>query len=328
MQKQEWKERVQLVEKALQAELREDEALDAKLCEAMKYSLMAGGKRLRPILLMAAADAVGGRGTDYLQMACAIEMIHTYSLIHDDLPAMDNDDYRRGKLTNHKVFGDGMAVLAGDALLTLAFEVMLRQTDISPAAALAVVREMSQAAGPNGMVGGQAIDLESEGQRISMPQLRKMHMGKTGALFRAAIRSGAILAEAHPVELSALTVYAERFGLAFQITDDIMDYCATSESTGKPVGKDLREGLITYPLLSVVTPENAADLTKQVHAIADGGSEDALIDFVVKQGGVENTLRLEETYRRDATEALDALPDFTGKAILREVLASLKHRKV
>ena len=267
MQKQEWKERVQLVEKALQAELREDEALDAKLCEAMKYSLMAGGKRLRPILLMAAADAVGGRGTDYLQMACAIEMIHTYSLIHDDLPAMDNDDYRRGKLTNHKVFGDGMAVLAGDALLTLAFEVMLRQTDISPAAALAVVREMSQAAGPNGMVGGQAIDLESEGQRISMPQLRKMHMGKTGALFRAAIRSGAILAEAHPVELSALTVYAERFCLAFQITDDILDVEGDAANIGKPVGSDERNHKSTYVTLTSL---------EEAHRLAGQAVEEAM----------------------------------------------------
>ena len=256
MQKQEWKERVQLVEKALQAELREDEALDAKLCEAMKYSLMAGGKRLRPILLMAAADAVGGRGTDYLQMACAIEMIHTYSLIHDDLPAMDNDDYRRGKLTNHKVFGDGMAVLAGDALLTLAFEVMLRQTDISPAAALAVVREMSQ-----------AIDLESEGQRISMPQLRKMHMGKTGALFRAAIRSGAILAEAHPVELSALTVYAERFGLAFQITDDILDVEGDAANIGKPVGSDERNHKSTYVTLTSL---------EEAHRLAGQAVEEAM----------------------------------------------------
>lgn len=161
-----WNERRQLVENHLAQELNEDSALDPMLCESMKYSLMAGGKRLRPVLLMAAADAVGATGTRYLEPACAIEMIHTYSLIHDDLPAMDDDDYRRGKLTNHKVYGAGMATLAGDALLTLAFEVMLRQHDASPEDILSVVREMSLAAGPDGMVGGQALDLESEENRF------------------------------------------------------------------------------------------------------------------------------------------------------------------
>ena len=196
-----WNERRQLVEDHLTEELNLDGALDKTLCESMQYSLMAGGKRLRPILLMAAADAVGAKGTDYLESACAIEMIHTYSLIHDDLPAMDDDDYRRGKLTNHKVYGAGMATLAGDALLTLAFEVMLRQPDTTPENILRVVREMSTAAGPDGMVGGQALDLESEDKQISMETLRRMHMGKTGALFRAAIRSGAILGGASAIEL-------------------------------------------------------------------------------------------------------------------------------
>ena len=250
MRKDEWKAKAALVEKALLKELREDEALDKTLCEAMKYSLMAGGKRLRPILLMAAADAVGGQGEKYLTTACAIEMIHTYSLIHDDLPAMDNDDYRRGKLTNHKVYGDGMAVLAGDALLTLAFEVMLRQKDASSDTLAAVVREMSIAAGPNGMVGGQAIDLESENQHIPMELLRKMHMGKTGALFRAAIRSGALLADASAKELDALTAYAECFGLAFQITDDILDVTGDEATIGKPVGSDERNHKSTYVTLT------------------------------------------------------------------------------
>src|SRR5574344_2941668 len=143
MLKEEWQKKKQLIEKALVEELQEDQALNATLCAAMKYSLMAGGKRLRPVLLMAAAETVGGRGSDYLPSACAIEMIHTYSLIHDDLPAMDDDDYRRGKLTNHKVYGAGMATLAGDALLTLAFEVMLRQSGATPETILQVVREMS-----------------------------------------------------------------------------------------------------------------------------------------------------------------------------------------
>lgn len=247
--KKRWEERRALVEKQLVTEIDEEHALDATLAASMKYSLMAGGKRLRPILLMAAADAVGADGTQFLHSACAIEMIHTYSLIHDDLPAMDNDDYRRGKPTNHKVYGAGMATLAGDALLTLAFEVMLRGT-VSAEKKLAVVREMSVGAGPNGMVGGQAIDLESEGKHIPMELLRKMHMGKTGALFRAAIRSGAILADAPEEKLAALTTYAEAFGLAFQITDDILDVVGDEKVIGKPVGSDIRNEKSTYVTLT------------------------------------------------------------------------------
>ena len=250
MLKEEWNAKAALVEQALVKELHENDALNKTLCEAMKYSLMAGGKRLRPVLLMAAAEAVGGQGERFLTTACAIEMIHTYSLIHDDLPAMDNDDYRRGKLTNHKVYGDGMAVLAGDALLTLAFEVMLRQKGVATETLVAVVKEMSMAAGPEGMVGGQAIDLESENKHISMAELKALHMGKTGALFRAAIRSGALLADASADELYALTVYAEKFGLAFQITDDILDVIGDEATIGKPVGSDERNHKSTYVTLT------------------------------------------------------------------------------
>jgi geranylgeranyl diphosphate synthase type II len=256
-----WNERRQLVENHLTEELNVESALDKTLCESMRYSLMAGGKRLRPILLMAAADAVGAKGTDYLESACAIEMIHTYSLIHDDLPAMDDDDYRRGKLTNHKVYGAGMATLAGDALLTLAFEVMLRQSGATPETILQVVREMSVAAGPDGMVGGQALDLESEDKRISMETLRRMHMGKTGALFRAAIRSGAILGGASAIELSALTEYADNFGLAFQITDDVLDVTGDEAVIGKPVGSDEKNHKSTYVTLTSL--EKAKALAKE-----------------------------------------------------------------
>jgi geranylgeranyl diphosphate synthase type II len=256
-----WNERRQLVENHLTEELNVESALDKTLCESMRYSLMAGGKRLRPILLMAAADAVGAKGTDYLESACAIEMIHTYSLIHDDLPAMDDDDYRRGKLTNHKVYGAGMATLAGDALLTLAFEVMLRQSGATPENILQVVREMSVAAGPDGMVGGQALDLESEDKRISMETLRRMHMGKTGALFRAAIRSGAILGGASAIELSALTEYADNFGLAFQITDDVLDVTGDEAVIGKPVGSDEKNHKSTYVTLTSL--EKAKALAKE-----------------------------------------------------------------
>ena len=248
--KAEWKKRADLVEEALLRELKKAPAYDATLERSMEYSLMAGGKRLRPVLLMAAADAVGKDGAAFLTTGCAIEMIHTYSLIHDDLPAMDNDDYRRGKPTNHKVFGDGIAVLAGDALLTLAFEVMLRQEGAAPETLVTVVSEMSRAAGPYGMVGGQVLDLEGEGRRLDLAALRKIHMGKTGALFCAAIRSGAILAGAKEEELAALTLYAERFGLAFQITDDILDVTGDEAAIGKPVGSDVRNEKATYVTLT------------------------------------------------------------------------------
>ena len=215
---------------------------------------------------MAAADAVGARGTDFIHIACAIEMIHTYSLIHDDLPAMDNDDYRRGKLTNHKVYGDGMAILAGDALLTQAFEVILRQDNLPADVLLKVVREMAIGAGPNGMVGGQAIDLEAEGKQksLSLSELKKMHAGKTGALFRAAIRSGAIVAGATEKELEALTTYADCFGLAFQITDDILDVVGDEAVIGKPVGSDERNDKSTY--VSLTSLEEA----RRLAAVADG----------------------------------------------------------
>lgn len=248
--KAEWKRRADLVEEGLLLELKKVPAYDETLENSMEYSLMAGGKRLRPVLLMAAADAVGKDGSNFLTTGCAIEMIHTYSLIHDDLPAMDNDDYRRGKPTNHRVFGDGIAVLAGDALLTLAFEVMLRQQGATPETLVAVVSEMSRAAGPYGMVGGQVLDLEGEGRYLDMAALRKIHMGKTGALFCAAIRSGAILAGANEAELAALTLYAERFGLAFQITDDILDVIGDEAAIGKPVGSDARNEKATYVTLT------------------------------------------------------------------------------
>ena len=266
MDKSQWNARIELVEEALIKELREESALDEQLCSSMKYSLTAGGKRLRPILLMAAADVAGGRGEDFIQVACAIEMIHTYSLIHDDLPAMDNDDFRRGKLTNHKVYGEAMAILAGDALLTQAFEVMLRQPGVPADVLLKVVREMAIAAGPNGMVGGQAIDLESEGKHVPMETLKKLHMGKTGALFRAAIRSGAILAGADEKQLADLTAYADAFGLAFQITDDILDVVGNEAIIGKPVGSDERNDKSTYVTLTSL--ETARELAAQV--VADG----------------------------------------------------------
>ena len=285
MDKTQWNERIKLIEAALLKELGAETALVPRLAESMEYSLMAGGKRLRPILVMAAADAVGARGTDFVQAACGIEMIHTYSLIHDDLPAMDNDEYRRGKLTNHKVFGGGLAILAGDALLTQAFEVILRQQGVPAQVLLEVLREMSIAAGPNGMVGGQVIDMLSEGKRISMEELRKMHMGKTGALFRAAIRSGAILGGASEAQLAALTTYADCFGLAFQITDDILDVVGDEAVIGKPVGSDERNEKSTYVTLTSLDEAKklAADTVQQaLEALEIFGDEAKFLRDLVK----------------------------------------------
>lgn len=255
-----WSERRELIEEALKKELHEGRELDATLTKSMEYSLMAGGKRLRPILLMAAADACGKDGRAFITSACALEMIHTYSLIHDDLPAMDDDNLRRGKPTNHVKFGAGMATLAGDGLLTMAFEVLTREKYIRSETILSVIREVSVAAGTSGMVGGQAIDLESEGRRIDLTCLRRMHMGKTGALFRAALRTGAILAGASEKELAALTQYAEAFGLAFQITDDILDVTGSEAEIGKPVGSDRRNEKSTYvTLTSLARAQELAD---------------------------------------------------------------------
>lgn len=279
-----WQDRKGFIEKQLVHELERTVEIEETLSASMRYSLLAGGKRLRPVLLMAAADAVGAKGTDFVTTGCAIEMIHTYSLIHDDLPAMDNDDYRRGRKTNHKVYGDGMAVLAGDALLTLAFEVILRQEGVSNDTLVRVVREMSTAAGASGMVGGQAIDLVSEGKKIDLKTLRAMHMGKTGALFRASIRSGAILGGASKGQLLALTDYAEHFGLAFQITDDILDVTGDETLIGKPVGSDVRNDKSTYVTLTSLkrARELASDAVQNALRSLDsfGKKADFLRDLV------------------------------------------------
>jgi geranylgeranyl diphosphate synthase type II len=249
MLKQYCQEKGKIVDEALGKFVPCENMYPPAIFEAMRYSLFAGGKRLRPILLMAAADAVGGTGADYLNMACGLEMIHTYSLIHDDLPAMDDDDYRRGKLTSHKVFGEGMAILAGDGLLTAAFTVMLSQPAVKPDVLVKVLGEISTAAGATGMIGGQVIDLSSEGEVISIDTLAYMHQAKTGALFKAALRAGAQLASAKEWQIEALTKYAEQFGLAFQITDDILDVTGLQEKIGKPIGSDMKNHKATYVTL-------------------------------------------------------------------------------
>jgi geranylgeranyl diphosphate synthase type II len=219
----------------------------ATIHRAMRYSLFAGGKRIRPILCMEAARAVAAEPAGVAACACSLELIHTYSLIHDDLPALDNDDYRRGKLTNHKVFGDAMAILAGDALLTLAFQV-LAELDIPADRKAKLISELSTASGTvGGMIGGQVADLEGEGKPPDAALLETIHRSKTGALLRASLRLGAIYAGASPEQYAALSCYGEHVGLAFQIVDDILDVEESSEALGKTAGKDAQQQKITFP---------------------------------------------------------------------------------
>ncbi|MFN7996822.1 MAG: farnesyl diphosphate synthase [Bryobacteraceae bacterium] len=216
---------------------------------AMRYSLFAGGKRIRPILCMEAARACGSEpGPSQTTAACSLEFIHTYSLIHDDLPALDNDDYRRGKLTSHKVFGEAMAILTGDALLTRAFEILAAMDTIPAERKTAMMAELATAAGTvGGMIGGQVADLEGEGREPTAPLLESIHRAKTGALLRASLRMGAIFAGATQPLYDALSCYGEHIGLAFQIVDDILDVEESSEALGKTAGKDAQQHKITFP---------------------------------------------------------------------------------
>jgi len=224
----------------------------ASLRKAMQYSLFAGGKRIRPILSLAAFEAVGGKGDKILPFACALEMIHTYSLIHDDLPAIDNDDYRRGKPTCHKVFGEAIGVLAGDALLTEAFKLM---SDCSiqegfsgnERLILGVINEVAQAAGMSGMVGGQVLDVESAGKEVDPPTIQYIHTHKTGALIAASVKMGAKIGGAKEKALGALTSYGEKIGLAFQISDDVLNVEGDAVTLGKSTGSDRSKGKATYP---------------------------------------------------------------------------------
>ncbi|MEB3270368.1 MAG: farnesyl diphosphate synthase [Synechococcus sp.] len=236
------------VEAALEASLGPERP--EALRDAMRYSLLAGGKRLRPILCLAACELAGGDTALALPTAVALEMIHTMSLIHDDLPAMDNDDLRRGRPTNHKVYGEANAILAGDALLTRAFEmVALRSPGVPAERLLAVVGELSLASGAPGLVGGQVVDLECEGKQVDLDTLEYIHLHKTGALLRACVLSGALIAGADQELLDALRIYARGIGLAFQIIDDILDVTASSEVLGKTAGKDITADKTTYPKL-------------------------------------------------------------------------------
>jgi len=239
---------------------------------AMRYSLFAGGKRIRPILCIEAARTVCDAPEGVAAAACSLELIHTYSLIHDDLPALDNDDYRRGKLTNHKVFGDAMAILAGDALLTLAFQV-LAELPVSGDRRARLIAELSTASGTvGGMIGGQVADLEGEGKPPDRQLLETIHRAKTGALLRASLRMGAMYAGATDEQYAALSCYGEHVGLAFQIVDDILDVEESSESLGKTAGKDAQQHKITFPAVyGLETSRSMAEKEcERAHSVLEG----------------------------------------------------------
>ena len=273
------KEKKGIIDEALDRYLPGEENYPPVIFKAIRYSLFAGGKRIRPILCLASAEAVGGGSEESLQsilpVACALEFIHTYSLIHDDLPAMDNDDYRRGKPTNHKVFGEDIAILAGDALLTAAFHLMSRwdlMGDVLPENLLAVIHDITEAAGYSGMVGGQVVDLQSEGKEGDLETLRYIHSRKTGAMITASVRAGALLAGAGKNELHALSEYGRHIGLAFQIADDILNVEGDRELLGKGTGSDASRGKITFPALMGIpaSRKEARRLVEQaLTAIAD-----------------------------------------------------------
>ncbi len=238
------------VDRYLQSVIPSAETMPTTLHESMRYSLFAGGKRIRPILAIAAAEAVGEPGEAVLPVASSLELIHTYSLIHDDLPAMDNDDFRRGKPTNHKVYGEAMAILAGDALLTMAFELCTSSNGapgLDAVRQVRLVRELTLGSGNVGMVGGQVLDIQAENKDIDLTTLQSIHKHKTGMLIRAAVRMGAITAGATPAQLEDLTVYAENIGLAFQIADDVLNVTGTREELGKNPNTDAQRGKKTYP---------------------------------------------------------------------------------
>jgi geranylgeranyl diphosphate synthase type II len=278
------------VNRALDRFLPRPTARPATIHRAMRYSLFAGGKRMRPALCLAAAAACGGNEAEALPLACAVECIHTYSLVHDDLPAMDDDDYRRGKLTNHKVFGEAIAVLAGDALLTQAFEIAARARGWPRYSHQTLIQELAHAAGSLELIAGQVADIEGEGKKISATQLQYIHERKTSALLCCSARLGGMSANCTPVQLRALTTFGYNVGLAFQIIDDILDITQTSEQLGKTAGKDTAVKKATYP--SIVGLEEsrriAGKLTQRAFAAlkifkGKAAALEGLAEFLLKR---------------------------------------------
>jgi geranylgeranyl diphosphate synthase type II len=259
--------RQKVIDRALDRYLPKTSTKPVTLHKAMRYSLFAGGKRLRPILCLAATEACGGNLDAALPLACAVECIHTYSLVHDDLPSMDNDDFRRGRPTCHKVFGEGIAVLAGDALLTIAFEIVSNAKPAPRYDISILLREIAVAAGSQKLIAGQVADLEAEGKRVKRDQLRFIHENKTAAMLKSSVRLGAMSANADARKLSAITQFGERLGLAFQVIDDILDVTQTSEILGKSAGKDIAAKKATYPAVIGLEKSRAEArrLTRQAH---------------------------------------------------------------
>ena len=259
--------RQKLIDRALDRYLPKANRKPATLHRAMRYSLFAGGKRLRPILCLAAAEACRGKSDDALPLACAIECIHTYSLVHDDLPSMDDDDFRRGRPTCHRVFGEGIAVLAGDALLTIAFEIVSRARPRPRYDMSTFLREVAVAAGSRKLIAGQVADLEAEGKKVKRRELQFIHENKTAAILQSSVRLGAMSANADARKLAAITQFGQRLGLAFQVIDDILDVTQTSERLGKSAGKDEAAKKATYPAVMGLQESRveARRLTRDAH---------------------------------------------------------------
>ncbi len=282
---------IRVVDKALNTWVPEETVDPSSIHRAMRYSLFAGGKRIRPILAVASAQAVTDSAKGIENAAATLELVHTYSLIHDDLPALDNDDLRRGRLTCHKVFGDAIAILAGDALLTLAFEVLGRLPDINSDRKIRLVEELSRAAGTvGGMIGGQVNDIEGERKPPTAALLDSIHRAKTGALLRASVRMGAIYSGATKPQLAALSQYGEHIGLAFQIIDDVLDVEESSEALGKTAGKDEAQQKITFPAVygldrsREMAEEERLAAHRALHGFADRAERlRQIADFVVQR---------------------------------------------
>ncbi len=278
--------KVPLIEEWLDRLLPSTTEIPQIIHEAMRYSVFAGGKRLRPMLTLATGEVFSGAHAELLPAACALEMVHTYSLIHDDLPAMDNDTLRRGRPTCHIVFGEAMAILAGDALLTQAFRTLSTQGGANDAVRLRVVAEVAEAAGTvRALIGGQALDLQSEGRDVDSGELEEIHLAKTGALIRCAVRIGAIIGRASEPELVQLTTYAESCGLAFQIADDLLDETASSEELGKTAGKDAKRKKATYTTLYGIdgARKRAAELCEEaVSAVRSLGRETVALEDIAR----------------------------------------------
>ena len=282
--------RTETVNRALNKFLPAEKTRPATIHKAMRYSLFAGGKRMRPALCLAAAQACGGREAGALPLACAVECIHTYSLIHDDLPAMDNDDFRRGKPTNHKVFSEGVAILAGDALLTQAFEIAAQCKKFPRYPHQKIILEIAHAAGSLQLIAGQVADLEGEGKKISETELKFIHERKTSALLCCSVRLGGMSANCTPAQLAALTDFGYHVGLAFQVIDDILDVTQTSEQLGKTAGKDVAVQKATYP--AIVGLEKSRQIARQLTAKAFAALKifkgkaialEALAEFLLKR---------------------------------------------